>query len=147
MLCMVGAHLGALASRDLARRCRDGLNHSTDTWAERKRELTAQSSSRWAGSITASTHDQWGLSRRAQVAHLQSLDAGIGMLRHRLSLPVGDKGGRGKPGGYRSRQEWFHKSRRLAILKDTYGRVSTEPEPGVSRLYAEAGSWRTPGTT
>ncbi|MFF0761277.1 IS200/IS605 family accessory protein TnpB-related protein [Streptomyces sp. NPDC003737] len=126
----VGEHMGHLASRDLARRCHDGLQHSTDTWAERKRELTAQSSSRWAGSITASTHDQWGLSRRAQAAHLQSLDAGIRMLRHRLSLPVGDKGSRGTPGGYRSCHEWFHKSRRLAVLESEYERVRCERRVG-----------------
>jgi hypothetical protein len=94
VLRLVGAHMGRLASRDLARRCSDGLEHSTDTWAERKRDLTTESSSRWAGSVTAGTHDQWGLSRRAQWAHLQSLDAGIHTIRHRLSLPVGQKGGR-----------------------------------------------------
>src|SRR5919106_917685 len=52
VLRLVGEHLGSLASRDLAQRCRDGLEHSTDMWADRKRELTAESSSRWAGSIT-----------------------------------------------------------------------------------------------
>ena len=87
VLRLAGADLGTPASRDLARRCRDGLEHSTDTWAGRKRGLTALSSSRWAGSITSSTHDQWGLSRRAQHAHLQLLDAGIRMIRHRLSVP------------------------------------------------------------
>jgi hypothetical protein len=45
----VGAHLGTLASRDLKRRCAEGLDHSTGTWAERKRDLTGESSSRWAG--------------------------------------------------------------------------------------------------
>ena len=58
VLRLVGAHMGRLASRDLARRCRDGMDHSTDAWAERKRELTAESSSRWAGSVTSDTHDQ-----------------------------------------------------------------------------------------
>ncbi|MFF4829627.1 IS200/IS605 family accessory protein TnpB-related protein [Streptomyces sp. NPDC001312] len=130
VLRLVGAHLGTLASRDLARRCRDGLEHSTDAWAERKRDLTALSSSRWAGSITSSTHDQWGLSRRAQHAHLQSLDAGIRMVRHRLSLPVGQKGSRGKPGGYRSSHEWFHKSRRLVILEERYEQVTAERDAG-----------------
>src|SRR3954463_1316970 len=64
VLRLVGAHMGRLASRALARRCSDGLEHSTDTWAwfERKRDLTAESSSRWAGSVTSNTHDQWGLS-------------------------------------------------------------------------------------
>ncbi len=82
----VGEHMGRLACADLSRRCRDGLDHSTDTWAARQRDLTALSSSRWAGSVTSHTHDQWGLSRRAQHAHLKSLDAGIRTIRHRLSL-------------------------------------------------------------
>ncbi|WP_017602414.1 IS200/IS605 family accessory protein TnpB-related protein, partial [Nocardiopsis lucentensis] len=126
----VGDHMGGLASADLARRCRDGLDHSTHTWAQRKRDLTIESSSRWAGSVTANTHDQWGLSRRAQHAHLQSLDAGIRTIRHRLSLPIGQKGSRGKPGGYRSKGEWFHKTRRLAILQERYERVRAEREAG-----------------
>lgn len=127
---LVGEHMGRLAGRDLARRCQDGLEHSTGTWAGRKRDLTAESSSRWAGSVTANTHDQWGLSRRAQHAHLQSLDTGIRMLRHRLSLPLGAKGDRGRPGGYRSRDEWFHKSRRLAVLEHRFEKVRAEREAG-----------------
>ncbi|MFB7518358.1 IS200/IS605 family accessory protein TnpB-related protein [Streptomyces sp. NPDC056144] len=119
----VGAHMGRLASGDLARRVRDGLRHSAETWATRKRELTSVSSSRWAGSVTANTHDQWGLSRRAQHAHLKSLDAGIRTIRHRLSLALGEKGTRGGPGGYRSRREWFQKSRRLTVLEGRYERV------------------------
>lgn len=126
----VGEHMGRLASADLARRCRDGLGHCADTWAQRKRELTAASSSRWAGSVTSSTHDQWGLSRRAQHAHLRSLEAGIRTIGYRLSLPIGEKGSRGKPGGYRSEHEWFHKSRRLAVLQDRYERVCADREAG-----------------
>jgi IS605 OrfB family transposase len=122
--------MGCLASRDLARRCRDGLEHSTDTWAARKRELTAKSSSRWAGSVTSNTHDQWGLSRRAQWQDLMGKKAGIAMIRHRLSLPIGEKGSKGQPGGYRSHNEWFHKSRRLAILEAQYERVNAEREAG-----------------
>lgn len=126
----VGEHMGRLASADLARRRRDGMDHSTDTWAARKRDLTAESSSRWAGSVTSSTHDQWGLSRRAQHQHLASLDAGIRTLRHRLSLPVGEKGSRGKPGGYRSKHEWFVKTRRLAILEEKCEKIRVEREAG-----------------
>ncbi|MEV0495332.1 hypothetical protein AB0I23_37885, partial [Streptomyces atratus] len=47
----VGEHQGALASGDLRAHCADGLEHSTDAWAARKRELTARSSSRIAGAI------------------------------------------------------------------------------------------------
>ncbi|MFD0856778.1 IS200/IS605 family accessory protein TnpB-related protein, partial [Actinomadura adrarensis] len=130
VLRLVGAHMGLLASADLARRCQDGLQHDNDTWARRKRELTAQSSSRWAGSVTSHTHDQWGLSRRAQVRHLRSLAAAIGTIRHRLALPVGQRGSRGAPGGYRSRHEWFQKARRLAILETEYERVRGAYEAG-----------------
>ncbi|MBT2477389.1 transposase, partial [Streptomyces sp. ISL-94] len=92
VLALVGAHLGSLASKDLKTRCADRLEHSGDTWAVRKRELAALSSSRWAGAITKATHDQWALARRGQAAHVQSLEAGVKTITHRLSLPVGEKG-------------------------------------------------------
>ncbi|MER0479142.1 IS200/IS605 family accessory protein TnpB-related protein [Streptomyces sp. Edi2] len=130
VLRLVGGHMGRLATLDLKARCADGLEHSTHTWADRKRELTASSSSRWAGSVTSSTHDQWGLSRRAQHAHLQGLDAGIKTVRHRLSLPVGEKGSKRAPGGYRSKHEWFVKSRRLAVLEKRRSVVAADRERG-----------------
>ncbi|MFE7443073.1 IS200/IS605 family accessory protein TnpB-related protein [Streptomyces chartreusis] len=126
----VGAHMGSLASRDLAVRCRDGLEHSADTWAVRKRELTAQSSSRWAGSITKATHDQWALARRGQLAHIQSLEAGVRTVTHRLSLPVGEKGTKKAPGGYRTKQEWFAKTRCLHLLKDRLERELADRAAG-----------------
>ncbi|MDX3041142.1 hypothetical protein PV383_28700, partial [Streptomyces caniscabiei] len=92
VLRLAGGHLGALASKDLKARCRDGLEHSGQAWAVRKRELTPVSSSRWAGSITKATHDQWALARRCQSAHIQNLEAGIRTIETRLSLPVGQKG-------------------------------------------------------
>ncbi|WP_369243663.1 IS200/IS605 family accessory protein TnpB-related protein [Streptomyces sp. R41] len=134
VLCLVGLHLGSLASKDLAARCRDGLEHSTDTWAARKRELTSQSSSRWAGAITKATHDQWALARRCQLAHIQNLEAGIKTIRHRLSLPIGEKGSKKAPGGYRSKQEWFAKARRLQVLEDRLERERTDREAGRVRV-------------
>ncbi|MET1073282.1 MAG: hypothetical protein ABWY11_11605 [Umezawaea sp.] len=131
VLRLVGRHLGSLASRDLKVRCADGFDHSSRTWAGRKRALTAESSSRWAGSITKATHDQWALARRAQAAHVDSLDAGIRTVRHRLSLPLGEKGGKRVPGGYRSKHEWFVKSRRLAALEQRHAAVRTDREGGV----------------
>jgi hypothetical protein len=103
ILRQVGAYLGSLAAGDLAARTRDGLDHDKDSWAARKRHLTAVSSSRWAGSITRSSHDQWALARRGLAAHIGSLAAGIAVVRRRLALPVGQKGSNGEPGGYRSR--------------------------------------------
>ncbi|MGW7595879.1 IS200/IS605 family accessory protein TnpB-related protein, partial [Streptomyces rubiginosohelvolus] len=97
--------------------CAEGLDHDAQSWAARKQGLTSDSSSRWAGAITKATHDQWALSRRCQLAHIQSLEAGVRTLTHRLSLPIGAKGTKRVPGGYRSKGEWFHKSRRLATLQ------------------------------
>ena len=117
VLMLAGRHLGTLAPEDLKIRCADGLQHDTGRWAARKRDLTPASSSRWAGSITKATNDQWALGRRCLAARIKDLDAGIRTLRHRLSLPIGEPGTRKAPGGYRSRQEWFAKSRRLACLE------------------------------
>ncbi|MGH3380945.1 MAG: IS200/IS605 family accessory protein TnpB-related protein, partial [Actinoallomurus sp.] len=130
----VGAHLGTLASGDLKTRCRDGLDHDTEKWAARKRALTAVSSSRWAGSITKASHDQWALARRGQAAHIQSLEAGIRMIGHRLSLPVGQRGSKRVPGGYRSAREWHAKSRRLAALQVRHAAAVADWQAGRVRV-------------
>ncbi|MER5337505.1 IS200/IS605 family accessory protein TnpB-related protein [Micromonospora sp. NPDC002717] len=134
VLRLVGGHLGTLAGKDLKARCGTGLDHDTDAWAERKRALTAESSSRWAGAITKATHDQWALSRRAQLAHIQGLEAGIKTIAHRLSLPLGEKGSKRAPGGYRSAQEWFTKSRRLHVLQDRLERERDDRATGRVRV-------------
>ncbi|MFE4920386.1 IS200/IS605 family accessory protein TnpB-related protein [Streptomyces sp. NPDC056661] len=130
----VGAHQGTLASGDLKTRCADGLEHSAHTWAARKRELTGVSSSRIAGAITKATHDQWALARRCQAAHIQNLAAGIKTLRHRLSLPLGEPGTRRAAGGYRSKSEWFRKSRRLAALEDRHAATVADWQAGRVRV-------------
>ncbi|MEV7872164.1 IS200/IS605 family accessory protein TnpB-related protein [Streptomyces sp. NPDC088124] len=130
----VGGWLGALASGDLAVRCRDGLDHDAERWAVRKRALTERSSSRWAGSITKATHDQWGLARRGLAAHIRGLEAGIAAVRHRLSLPVGEKGTGRAPGGYRSRREWHAMSRRLTVLEARHARAVADWRAGRVRV-------------
>ncbi|MEU6009963.1 IS200/IS605 family accessory protein TnpB-related protein [Streptomyces sp. NPDC047453] len=130
----VGTLLGSLASGDLRARCAAGLGHDGEQWARRKQALTGQSSSRWAGSITRATHDQWALARRGQLAHRQSLRAGIDTIRRRLAEPLGAKGSRGAPGGYRSRREWFAKARRLRVLEDRLERVRADWESGRVRV-------------
>ncbi|MCP3819934.1 transposase [Streptomyces sp. A3M-1-3] len=131
VLRLIGEQLGSLAARDLKARCSDAGDHSTDTWAARKQGLTAASSSRWAGSITKATHDQWALSRRCQLAHIQNLESGVRTLMHRLSLPLGEKGTKRAAGGYRSKGEWFQKTRRLAILEHRLDVARAEREAGV----------------
>ncbi|MGR3938142.1 IS200/IS605 family accessory protein TnpB-related protein [Streptomyces sp. BRA346] len=131
VLRLVGGHLGTLAARDLKARCAAGLDHDGEQWAERKRVLTRESSSRWAGSVTKASHDQWALARRGQHAHIKSLQSGIATITHRLSLPVGEKGTKRAPGGYRSRREWFAKSRRLHVLENRLHAMRTNWEAGV----------------
>ncbi|WP_433510783.1 hypothetical protein ACQP2T_43970 [Nonomuraea sp. CA-143628] len=134
VLRLVGAHLGVLASRDLAVRCRAGLEHSPQAWAARKRELTPLSSSRWAGSITKASHDQWALARRSGLAHICSLEAAIRTIAHRLAQPIGAKGSRKAPGGYRSRREWHAKTRRLHMLTHRLERERADYEAGRVRV-------------
>ncbi|MGI5133767.1 IS200/IS605 family accessory protein TnpB-related protein [Streptomyces sp. CA-106110] len=90
--------------------------------------------------ITKATHDQWALSRRAQLAHIHSLQAGVRTIAHRLSLPIGETGSRRAPGGYRSAKEWFAKSRRLRVLRD---RLSAEQaDHAVGRVRVVRGGKR-----
>ncbi|APC35736.1 transposase [Nocardiopsis dassonvillei] len=130
----VGAHLGSLASTDLAARCADGTGHDKDSWAARKRELTAESSSRWAGALTKASNEQWALARRSRLAHLHRLQTGIDTLRHRLSQPLKTPGTRGAPGGYASRQEWHAKSRRLTTLEHRHAAAVAAWEEGRVRV-------------
>ncbi|MFB7461530.1 IS200/IS605 family accessory protein TnpB-related protein [Streptomyces sp. NPDC056188] len=134
VLRQVGGLLGSLASRDVRVRCAAGLEHDSEQWARRKRALTGDSSARWAGSITRATHDQWALARRGQLAHMQSLRAGVDTITHRLAQPIGAKGSKGSPGGYRSEREWFAKSRRLHVLEDRLVRVRADWEAGRVRV-------------
>jgi len=134
VLRLVGAHLGQLAAADLAERVANGLGHDKQAWADRKRAITASATARWAGSITKATHDQWALARRAQAAHIASLRDGVTMIEHRLAQPLGTKGTGGTPGGYRSRREWFAKSRRLATLRQRLAAVQVDHAAGRVRV-------------
>lgn len=136
----VGGLLGSLAGSDLKARCAAGPDHDRDAWAERKRALTGKSSSRWAGSITKATHDQWGLSRRAQAVHIHNLETGIRTIEHRLSLPVAEKGTKRAPGGYRSKQEWHAKARRVTALRDRLSRERADRGAGRVRVV-RGGKW------
>ena len=123
VLGMVGEYLGRLANSDLARRC--AVGPGTDGRTDRKRALTAPSSSRWAGAITRTSGDQW------ERAHANLLDVRVGLrcavtrLRARLAVPVGQARGRGRSRvrGYQSQAERFEKQRRLQHLRSRLGEV------------------------
>ncbi|TMR94705.1 IS200/IS605 family accessory protein TnpB-related protein [Nonomuraea basaltis] len=125
-----GTLLGRLAAADLKARCRYGTGHDKHAWAERKRALTVLSSARWAGSITKASNDQWALSRRNQAAFIAERRAAVATISHRLSLPVGEPGTKDKPGGYRSKHEYFVKSRRLGMLEGQLAQAQADDDAG-----------------
>lgn len=91
---------------------------------ERKRQITAKSSSRWAGAITRTVEDQYQLGMRAVAANIANLRAAVALLEKRCALPPGAVGEGLAAGnltrrvrGYRSAAERFTKSRRLGLLQ------------------------------
>ncbi|MFI1911721.1 hypothetical protein [Nocardia sp. NPDC020380] len=114
----IGNFLGGLFRTGLAARVESGHldhRHQAEDRAARKRDLTAVSSSRWAGAITRAVEDQYQTGIRGLVAHLRSLDEAIGMLEKRCALSPGERDG--KVAGYRTGAERFEKTRRLAVLR------------------------------
>ncbi|MGW7364343.1 IS200/IS605 family accessory protein TnpB-related protein [Streptomyces sp. NPDC054841] len=132
VLAEVGVFLGTLAASDLAVRSRQGLEHGSETWAVRKRELTGMASARWAGSITKATHDQWALARRGQVAEMAWLRGQITRIQARLARPLGAKADKraGLARGYGSRSQWHAKSRRLHALRARLSGVEADRAAG-----------------
>jgi hypothetical protein len=113
VLDIVGQHLGRLAGSDLARRCTGGSGAHGRT--DRKRALTAASSSRWAGAITRTSNDQWQRGLRNLLDARAGLRRAIRVLQRRLAVPVG--GRRGRTRGYATRQERHAKRQRLQHLQ------------------------------
>jgi hypothetical protein len=109
----VGAHLGRIAGDDLAWRCRLGLGD--DQWPVRKRAATQQSSSRWAGTITRVSNDQWQRELQNLANRRLGLRRAIRSIRRRLAAPVG--GRQGAVHGYATRAERYAKQRRLQRLE------------------------------
>jgi hypothetical protein len=127
----VGRHLGSLAGRDLAARCAEGrldTGGKATSRAWRKRALTAESSSRWAGAITRTSEDQWQLARRNLRAERSSLQARMGKIKARLAVPAGGRVGRVR--GYATSAERHAKTIRLQVLTARLARVDRQIEAG-----------------
>src|ERR1035437_5422774 len=117
-----GTFLGPLYRADLVRRLGEGKLDAQGRAAsrrERKRGLTSASSSRWAGSITRATQDQYDLAAGALAAEGALPVPGAGKLAQRIAAPVG--GRVAKIAGYRSAGERHGKTRRLAQLTSRLG--------------------------
>ncbi|KAA6218766.1 transposase [Streptomyces filamentosus] len=123
-------YLSRLAARDLAERVALGPRHTAADFARRKRELTALTSSRWAGTLTRGSNDQWQLARRAQAAHLARLAAEIGTIERRLTAPVGGRDGSTRVKGYPTRRVRAAKQQRLQVLRARFARVAADAAAG-----------------
>jgi hypothetical protein len=126
-----GAHLGSLAGKDLAARCAErrlDARGRARSRAARKRALTAESSSRWAGAITRTSEDQVRLAGQNLRAAQRSLQARIRRIQARLAIPVGSKSGRTR--GYATAAERHAKTTRLQVLTARLGRVERQLDSG-----------------
>jgi hypothetical protein len=135
VLRVVGAHLGSLAGRDLAARVREGRLDAPGkavSRRERKRALTAQSSSRWAGAITRTSEDQWDLAERNLRAERSSVQARVARIEARIALPAGERAGRLR--GYASPAERHGKLIRLHGLTEAEWREQWD----AARLFLTA---------
>ena len=124
VLLAVGRHLGSLAGRDLAARCAEGrldAGGQAASRAARKRALTAESSSRWAGTITRVSENAWQLADRNLAAERGSLRARVRKIEARLAVPAGARAGRIT--GYATSAERYSKTIRLKALKARLAKV------------------------
>lgn len=133
VLTLVGQHLGRHQRADLAERVAIGLVPVKDNRrAERKKKLTAVSSSRWAGAMTRASEDQYQLSMRCLYDERAGLRRAIGKITRRLAVTCGQRKGRVR--GYQVRAERFQKQRRIQALKARLAVVEqhiTEGRPSV----------------
>jgi hypothetical protein len=117
VLRLVGEHLGRHQRADLAERVGIGQVAGKDARrAERKKKLTAVSSSRWAGAMTRASEDQYQLAMRCLFDERASLRRAIGTISRRLAVSCGRRSKSGAR-GYADQSERAHKQRRLHLLQ------------------------------
>ncbi|MCC3770764.1 hypothetical protein K6I34_003457 [Streptomyces sp. UNOC14_S4] len=126
---LVGEHLGHHQRADLAERVALGrVKVKENRRAERKKKLTAVSSSRWAGAMTRASEDQYQLSLRCLYDERASLRRAVRTIARRLAVPCGQR--KGKTRGYPDQRERWAKQRRLAVLKTRLAAVEQRIETG-----------------
>jgi hypothetical protein len=150
----VAGHLGRLRHADLAHVCRPvppGLSLDDeaqraarrDVLNARKQTITAESSSRWAGTIIRANDDQYRLARESQTRHIVSLGAAISSIEKRLAQPTGDtlacedrktRKGQTRTKGYATQAERFQKQRRLQSLRAEFDRVMADRDAKLARV-------------
>jgi IS605 OrfB family transposase len=127
----VGEYLGSLASADLAARCAQGrldAGQRARSRQVRKQELTAKSSSRWAGALTRTSEDAWQLGYRNLLAERRSLLARVQRIETRLAVAAGTRAGRVR--GYATAGERHAKTIRVQTLRTRLAGVEQQLESG-----------------
>ncbi|WP_234330313.1 hypothetical protein [Streptomyces acidiscabies] len=125
----VGEHLGHHQRADLATRVSLGrVKVKENQRAQRKKKLTAVSSSRWAGAMTRASEDQYQLSLRCLFDERSSLRRAVRTIERRLAVACGQR--IGKVRGYPNQTERFEKQRRLQVLTARLARVEQRIEGG-----------------
>jgi hypothetical protein len=131
VLTAAGRHLGKLAGRDLAARCAEGRLNAKGraaSRAARKRVLTTESSSRWAGAITRTSEDAYQLASRNLAAEQATLRTRVRRIGMRLAVPAGERHGR--LAGYPTPAERHGKAIRMKTLKGRLARVERQVAGG-----------------
>jgi hypothetical protein len=90
----------------------------------RKQALTGASSSRWAGAITRTNEDAYGLAKRNLQAERVSLRARTDQITKRVALGPGEA--KGRVVGYSSASERWEKQRRAQILRSRLADVEAQ---------------------
>jgi hypothetical protein len=135
VLTLVGSHLGRHQRADLAQRVAIGeVPVKENRRAERKKALTAVSSSRWAGAMTRVSEDQYQLSLRCLYDEAAGLRRAVRTIERRLTVPCGKRVG--KVRGYADQNERFHKQRRLLTLKTRLAAVEARIASGRPAIAA-----------
>lgn len=160
MLDAVADHLGALRRADLAAVSRpepvdpaldadERRRVRRDRLNARKKQLTGQSSARWASAIIAGNDDQYRLARDAQYRHVVGLRAAIATIEARAVQPTADtltvsqrKSRRKATGakGYATQAERFQKLRRAQHLRAEL--AATERDRAAARVRVVEGGKR-----
>ena len=126
-----GEYLGSLASADLAARCAEGrldARQRARSRQVRKQELTAKSSSRWAGALTRTSEDAYQLAHRNLLAERRSLLARIKRIHTRLAVPAGKRAGRVR--GYPTTAQRHAKTIRIQTFRTRLAEVEQQLETG-----------------
>ena len=127
----VGGYLGSLASADLTVRCAEGrldARQRARSRRVRKQELTAKSSSRWAGALTRASEDAYQLACRNLLAERRCLLARIKRIGARLAVTAGQRAGRLR--GYPAAAERHAKTIRIQRFRARLAAVEQQLDTG-----------------